>query len=53
MIEWIPGAWHQWWLTRKRRLDLVDYTEEWQRFRWAYCWPWPPPWRHEYGMEEV
>jgi hypothetical protein len=39
MIEWIPGAWHQWWLVRKRRMAPVDYTEEWQRFRWAYYWP--------------
>lgn len=37
MIEWIPGAMHQWFLVAKRRMGPLDYTAEWQRFRCAYC----------------
>jgi hypothetical protein len=36
MIEWIPGALWQWFLVRRRRVELIDYTAEWRTFRRVY-----------------
>lgn len=38
MIVWIPGAIIQWWLEKKLPPPpLVDYTEEWRKFRNDIC----------------